>query len=162
MDELPLVTRKSRRNSVKRNVKTDALVWSGGKNHAHVLSVRIPPKRPRIRSLMTPIIPLTCSLRETTEKDLLPRERFYWSIDYSLHYKTKKYVEEILWCYHSDWNVESNFHWQTIRNPQLRIQNPGLSWMTLHGAKPHWQELLHGATYFLGFYKMKVFSLTKN
>ena len=88
MDEpIPLVPRKSRRNSVKRNVKTDALVWSGGKNRATVMSVRIPPKRPRIRTLKTPVIPLTCSLRATVEKDLPLPERFYWSIDYSSHYK---------------------------------------------------------------------------
>ena len=41
------MARKSRRNIVKRNVKTDALVWSGGKNQAAVMSVLIPPKRPR-------------------------------------------------------------------------------------------------------------------
>ena len=84
------MARKSRRNSVKRNVKTDALVWSGGKNHATVMSVLIPPKRPRIRTLMTPVIPLTCSLRyrATIEKDLPMRETFYASIDTSSHYKT--------------------------------------------------------------------------
>ena len=30
----------------------------------------------------------------------------------------------------NDWNVEST-HWQWIRNPQPRIQNPILSWITL-------------------------------
>ena len=55
----------------------DALVWSGGKNHATDMSVLIPPKRPRIRTVMTPVIPLTCSLKATIEKDLPLCERFY-------------------------------------------------------------------------------------
>ena len=40
----------------------------------------------------------------------------------------------------NDWKLESKFHWQGIRNPgpgmqnpQRRIWNPGLSWITVHG-----------------------------
>ena len=48
----------------------------------------------------------------------------------------------------SDWNPQSTFHWQGIQNlvpgvhnPQHGIQNPRLSWITLHGAMvplPSW------------------------
>ena len=58
----------------------------------------------------------------------------------------------------SDWNVESKFHWQAIWNPQCRIQNPGLSWMNLHGAKPHWQNFWIVLLVSLNFIKWK-FSL---
>ena len=32
-------------------------------------------------------------------------------------------------------DMESGIHRNGIRNPQRRIRNPGLSWITLHGAK---------------------------
>ena len=33
----------------------------------------------------------------------------------------------------NDWNLEFKFHWQGIRNPIHGIQDPRLSWITLHG-----------------------------
>ena len=46
-----------------------------------------------------------------------------------------------IWNPTKDWNPESKFHWQTIRNPVpgiwyllRRIHNPVLSWIPLHGA----------------------------
>ena len=43
------------------------------------------------------------------------------------------------------WNPESNFHWARIRNLVLEwgIQNPSLSWITLHGAIKGFREVDH-------------------
>ena len=35
----------------------------------------------------------------------------------------------------NDWNPESKFRWQRIVNPVPEIQNPRLSWISLHGAR---------------------------
>ena len=50
-------------------------------------------------------------------------------------------TSEGIWNPTNDWNPESKFHWQTIRNPEpgiwyllRRIHNPTLSWIPLHGA----------------------------
>ena len=50
------------------------------------------------------------------------------------------------------WNLESNFHWPRIlnlvlewgiQNPWRGIQNPSLSWITLHGAIKGFREVDH-------------------
>ena len=57
-----------------------------------------------------------------------------WNPEYSSRIPESHYLI-------NDWNPESNFHWQRIQNPEpgirnpLRgVQNPRLSWFSLHGA----------------------------
>ena len=49
-----------------------------------------------------------------------------------LGFKNQKSVEEIQ-LPAKDWNPESNFQWQVIRNPRWGGQNPIQSWSTFYG-----------------------------
>ena len=53
-----------------------------------------------------------------------------------------------IWNPTNNWNPQSKFHRQKIRNPLCGIQNPGLSWIPLHGVKnssrPFFEQKVQG------------------